>query len=302
MNSSTLINFYDGAANDELAQNCERTQGCSFLYTGKNPEVGQRVEMRVQVDATSNTTCRLSGVVTQVGELPTFDQWVTSSQLAPRPCECTVDPYDGLSPHTLMRFDDPCLIPNCFKCKMRGKDKEITLGTFLDRSHKHLGTITGQEITAYAYLHFQDFYKQDRLPFTGERIYKVILKADDSMQFMWCVKTIQDVTDVLPIKDLPQIFRDWEIGRQAARVAPFNLTDSEKAQWRLERELEWAEKDKQQRKEEKRRGSVILVEVEDAAGRSALIPVPAPLSLSGSDLDQYVARYVRDALSGGQEE
>ena len=62
---------------DEWARLVEPVQrgveGRAFLWTGRKAEVGQRTE--TQITAANGGWCRLSGVVTDVGEMPTLDEW-----------------------------------------------------------------------------------------------------------------------------------------------------------------------------------------------------------------------------------
>ena len=76
--TSTVVEIRDGFIKDEFAKQCEPYQRpYEFLYTGRLPEVGQRTE--TQITSLNGNWCRLSGIVTEVGELPTFDMWVTVS-------------------------------------------------------------------------------------------------------------------------------------------------------------------------------------------------------------------------------
>ena len=123
-------------------------------------------------------------------------------------------------------------------CLLRKGDKEMTLGTLMERTVQHFGTLQNQTITAYAYLNFDFFRKEDELPVKSARIYKVVHKCNDSRDNVWCVESIQDVTD-LPPSELPQVFKDWEIGRESANVAPFDLSDLDRRVWYLQNEVKW---------------------------------------------------------------
>jgi len=123
-------------------------------------------------------------------------------------------------------------------CTLRKGDKEMTLGTLMNRTLEADGTLHNQKLTAHAYLTFDFFHREGRLPVKSGRIYKVVHKADDSKVCMWCVESIEDVTD-LPVSALPQVFKDWEIGRESAGTAPFDLSDLDRKLWVLQNEVMW---------------------------------------------------------------
>ena len=66
--SDRMIEISDGFINDEFAKKCEPVQGREFLYTSRQPKVGQRTETQIQVAGIH--FCRLSGLVTEIGALP----------------------------------------------------------------------------------------------------------------------------------------------------------------------------------------------------------------------------------------
>ena len=86
-NDTITISFNSGFLKDEWSQLVEPIQrglnGRSFLWTGRKPEVGMRTE--TQVTTSNGEWCRLSGVVTEVGDMPSLDEWRAgnSCQLPP---------------------------------------------------------------------------------------------------------------------------------------------------------------------------------------------------------------------------
>jgi len=224
--------FDDGYINDDFSRQCEPVQGRPFLYTGRAPRVGQRTEVAVR---TGENYSRLSGIVTAVGVVPTFDQWVTTSSLAPPPvcCDCepgTTDPYAVLRPETVMGFKEGCPDPNCLSCQIRQGRKEMTLGGLHEGCRELLGAVYGQEVTVYAYLNFDFFHKQRELPFQRGDIYRLIVKVDDSRMNVWCVTSIENVSD-LPASEFPQVFRDWTEGQSTADAPPFVRPEWERREW-----------------------------------------------------------------------
>lgn len=155
--ATTVIEIYDGYIDDENSKKSERFQPpYKFLFSGRIPEIGQRAE--IHATAMSGHGCRLSGIVTHVGDLPTFDQWVTTTCIVPVPCDCFgQDPFSKLSPDTMMPFDPDCRLPqnHCFRCRLRKEgETEATFGTMMNRFHELEGTIHGQEITVFAYVSY----------------------------------------------------------------------------------------------------------------------------------------------------
>ena len=224
-----FFQFRSGFINDDFSKQCEPIQGRPFLYTGRAPEVGQRTEVAVHA---GGEYCRLSGVVSSVGEVPTFDQWVTTSSIAPPPgcCDCKpADPYAMLHPDTILGFGD-CTDPSCLRCEIRQGRKEMSLGELWEGSRQLLGALSGQVVTVYAYLNFDYFHKQGELPFQRGEIYRIILKVDDSKMNVWCATSIENISD-LPVSEFPQVFRDWTEGQKAAGAPPFDLPELQRRQW-----------------------------------------------------------------------
>lgn len=90
-----------------------------------------------------------------------------------------------------------------------------------------MGAIHNQTFTAYAYL---VFYGDPAftLPFSVGRIYQMSFKLDDSKVIPWCMTSTQDVTETMPVKDLPKVFKEWEEGLKSGMLAPFDLPAAER--------------------------------------------------------------------------
>jgi hypothetical protein len=153
-------------------------------------------------------------------------------------CEGSPDPYANVTSDVIMGFHEDCPFPDCTMCLLRNGDKEMSLGTMMERTLEQFGTLQNKTMTAYAYLNFDWFHKDDKLPVKSARVYKVVYRCNDDQTNMWCVASIQDVTD-LPPSELPQAFKDWEIGRENANVAPFDLSDVDRKVWYVQNEGEW---------------------------------------------------------------
>ncbi|KAL3939069.1 MAG: hypothetical protein SGARI_001504, partial [Bacillariaceae sp.] len=214
------IRIQDGFVKDDFAQQCEPFQRpYKFLWTGRVPEVGQRTE--TQITTAEGAWLRLSGIVTEIGEEPTFDQWVTTSSLAPQTvCECSIDPYANARPETKITFPPgrQCPAPDCIMCKLRP-------GLF--------GALQGQKITSFAYLNGDFAHRAGGTAFDKDGgIYKIVYKLDDSKEYIWIVEAIYDCTDC-PTAELPQPFKDWELGQQNGGVAPFHWPELDRKIWKV---------------------------------------------------------------------
>jgi len=195
MTSSPIISFKNGYLKDEWAQLVEPVQrsieGRAFLWTGRKAEVGHRTE--TQITTADGGWCRLSGVITSVGDMPTLDEW---------------------------RDGDSSQLPPGVKSKSLPVNEQSSLrDDFLER----FGTLHGQTVTSYSFLN-PDFYdRQEGLPFKRARVYKVTHTADENMSFFWCVTKVEDVTD-LAQEELPEVFRKWQDGssRVVRRTSSFS--------------------------------------------------------------------------------
>jgi hypothetical protein len=204
----TFIEFADGFVKDDFAKKCNAIQVMDFLYTEKRPKLGQRLE--IQVSFSNNRWCRLSGIVTEIGNLPTYDEWIVATSTVPvPPCRRGEIPADAR-----IRFPRDCPYPNCSTCILRQGETEMTLGTLMNRCFKHMGTLQNQTLAGFAYLNFDFHDNQVGLPISKGNIYKVTLHADDSKECMWMLDSIENVTESVPFNELPQEFRDWKMGHE----------------------------------------------------------------------------------------
>mmetsp|Transcript_26838 Transcript_26838/g.45740 ORF Transcript_26838/g.45740 Transcript_26838/m.45740 type:complete len:185 (-) Transcript_26838:528-1082(-) len=178
MATSFNIAFQEGYIKDEWAKLVEpvyrSVEGRAFLYTGVKPAVGQRTETQIIIQPSSSTSfengaswCRLSGIVTDVGPLPS-----------------TATGEDNTK-----------------------ENKENASGTYYH----------GQTVTSYAFLNFDFYDRQEHLPFKRSRVYKVRHVADERKSFVWCVESIEDVTEMSQEK-MPEAFRKWSEDGSRSRV------------------------------------------------------------------------------------
>jgi hypothetical protein len=193
------IDFQHGFIKDEFCKQCEPVQGREFLYTSKIPKPGQRCETNINLN--NGAWCHLSGIIYDVGPLPSFHQWAMSSTFVPI--------SKTVAPENLVVFPShECSYPKCHSCEIRHGEQRLSFGTFMVRTLDKDGTLNGQQCSALAILN-PDFHKREKdLPFARSRIYQIDFQADDSKENVWCVKTINDVTDA-PREQLPKMFVDW---------------------------------------------------------------------------------------------
>lgn len=180
---SAEIAFKDGYLKDEWSRLVEPVhrgvEGRAFLWTGRQAEVGQRTE--TQITTADGSWCRLSGVVTAVGEMPTLEEW---------------------------REGNSCQLPPGVKSMALPIDQQLLLR---DDFIGQFGTLHGQKVTSYSFLN-PDFYdRQEGLPFKRAKVYKISIVCDENMSFVWCVTRIEDVTGVA-YEELPEVFRKWQEG------------------------------------------------------------------------------------------
>lgn len=195
--TTTEIPFKDGYLKDEYAQRAEPiqrpTEGRPFLWTGRKAEVGQRTETQV-ITSNGKAWCRLSGVVTHVGDMPTLDEW---------------------------RMGNSSQLPEGIKSQTLPVEEQLVLR---DEYIERYGTLHGQSITSYSVLNFDFYDRQDMLPFKSARVYRITYKADENMSFFWIVSKIEDVTDDIVSEEelLPEVFKKWSGGlRVYARSVSF---------------------------------------------------------------------------------
>jgi len=195
----SFISFNDGFAKDCFAKMCEPHQPPhQFLWTGRKPKVGQRVEVQVNFE----DWCRVSGVVTHLDDQPTIGEWKRTTKMyngaGVTRDFMNVDPADGIV------------------------DRTDGIGAYYANSKEHYGSVHGHEITVYGYLNFDMHYKQSNLPLKDSKVYKLKMKFNDGMNSMWILESIEDVTsisnpkEVLKNDEYPEVFRNWKEGYRAA--------------------------------------------------------------------------------------
>lgn len=179
------IDFEQAFIRDDIAERREPFQKPDkFLFTGRQPEKGHRTETQVHLE--NGNWCMLSGVVTEVGELPSMDEWTSKTCYDEKCNNCT--PFEELCP--------------CHK------------EAFRNRILTELGTLNSQVLVSLAILHFDNYYRQENLPFKEDRVYKVTYVANEGRQFTWEVTKIEDVTEVYKSEneEAANLFLDWEGG------------------------------------------------------------------------------------------
>ena len=174
VDTPTIIPFKDGFIKDEWAKLCEPVQQTQFLWTGRKAEVGQRTE--TQISTAEGNWCRLSGVVTHVGDMPTLDEWKRGP--------------NGATFET---------VPLEIQSNIRNQ--------FIN----DFGTLHGQIVISYAYLNFDFNHRQEELPVKKARVYRVTHVADETKVCYWIVTKIEDVTDGIVNGEVmvPEDFKKW---------------------------------------------------------------------------------------------
>jgi len=227
------IPFSNGFVKDGFAKSCQTVQRFrDFLYTGKRAAVGQRLEIQTSpVDDTDESRypgfCRLSGILTELGPPPSFEQWLTTTSLVnsaywkkqleagePLPCGCAV---------AMSRNDasPPCPDPDCLICQLCQEQAQVSYGELYERCLNILGTNHGQTATGLCYLNGDFWEYQNGLQFKAGRLYKVELKVDDVKEHVWSLKSVHDVTaEYTAFEELPEVFRKWVEGHRASGFPP----------------------------------------------------------------------------------
>lgn len=184
LGNMTTIEVEDGFIVDDWAKQAkELDPKCNHLFTGQRAEVGQGTDTSVRLS--NGKPFRFTGVVTEVGPLPSMEEW-----LKERGYQYIVDTDEFKEQHR-----------NCVL--------------------NQLGTLHGQTVVSLAYLN-ANFAKQSEnrgnphslLPFKENRIYKVTYNASEDKMNAWVVSKVEDVNDSyfgdssgnLP---LPQVFKEF---------------------------------------------------------------------------------------------
>lgn len=224
--------FWNGRIDELGSRSSQTNERRDFLHCGKRPRKGQRTEtiLNLEKEIQNNDgfqlplDIRLSGVVTQVGRLPSFSEWIEGSHLPKRIPKCG---YCKLQPIQPLEKDDlqlppSCPDPDCYTNKVSFKGGTTTfMQSMMARTLLLHGTLHSQEVTVYAHLSTESHqelsalkYDATRMPYQAGQVYKVSLVAQDSFPvFEWKVKAIEDVTHMENFEDLPEEFRDYAFGK-----------------------------------------------------------------------------------------
>jgi hypothetical protein len=168
------ILFVEGFLKDGFAKLCEPVQGRSFLYTGKRPTVGQSTE--TQLTFGNGEWCRLSGVVTAVGRMPTLKKWKSNTS------------YQAC-------VKGQCTCPQV-------SPEQVMFELFA-----HDACLAGQTLESYAVLNFDFYHKEGILPIKCDRVYLIKYKVFDGHRYPWVV---EQVTEVENLNDAPEAFHKWK--------------------------------------------------------------------------------------------
>lgn len=221
------IPFSNGFVKDSFAKSCQPIQGRDFLYTGKPAAVGQRLEIQASPVGLLNF-CRLSGILTELGPLPSYEQWLTTTSIvngeywkrhleegAPLPCR-------GANAISRKNTGRPaCPNPDCLMCQLCQGQDQVSYGELYERSLKVLGTKHGQTATGLCYLNAYFWENQNALQFKAGRLYQVKLKVDDRLEFVWTLESVRDVTaEHTVFEELPEVFRKWAEGHRESGFPP----------------------------------------------------------------------------------
>ena len=181
-----VIPFFQGFLDEEHAKHSEQSHDYqndhlnkshqtpkqrspfSYLYGGKRPQMGQRVETVVhfeqhqqqgqqqqqrpqhelgdQQEDPTFVSYRLSGIVTQVGELPTLEEWVPNQSMVVKLPTCH---FCGLSPNHIPRTPT-CPVQDCITNQISQDDtRPFNLHSLMQTYLETHGTIHGQQIVTY---------------------------------------------------------------------------------------------------------------------------------------------------------
>jgi hypothetical protein len=236
-----IIQFYRGKIDEQWARACQIKERRDFLYCGKTPRQGQRIETVVDLEKQSNDTeedtlsraqIRLSGIVTHVGVLPTFSDWIIGDNFANRLPSCgncnlrpLHQPYEKIS----YVFPASCINPACYTNRADIENPSNYLGIMMQRSLLMHGSLHNQIVVSYNYLspesaQLLETRKDDSFfALQTGRVYKMTLLAQDTIPvFYWKVVSIEDVTDTERFEELPEAFRDFVFTRKSVRdLSPF---------------------------------------------------------------------------------
>jgi hypothetical protein len=180
--------------NDKYARLLEaQADRTSFLRSGKTPQVGQRTEIRLALNITKpganmkECLCRISGVITNVGD------WMTS------------DLWKGTSSNLLMERYHKAAGGAAGSPPLSRKMSERILKCIRDR----YGTVHGQCVTTYGILSPDRWsLSQQSLPIPRKGLFKIVLQAQEHRSCVWKVVQVVDVT-LDNHRHLPIKFCNW---------------------------------------------------------------------------------------------
>lgn len=222
-----MMPFSHGRLDELGARTNQKDEKRDFLHCGKRPRKGQRTETVVHLGSPTEVKdlylpswVRLSGVVTQVGHLPSFSDWLMDDNFVKRLPQCG---HCILRPLDKVDFQIPfsCPDPACYTNRALLDDTKNFMHTMMTRTLFLHGTLHNQEIISYAHLSNESVqqlaglkYDTTTFPFQPGQVYKVTLVAHDSTPFFeWKVKNIENVTNVETFEDLPEEFQDFAYGQ-----------------------------------------------------------------------------------------
>eukprot|EP01084_Bolivina_argentea_P186601 321605_1 len=135
---------------DDFSKLCEPVQNVPFLYTTKQPVIGQRTETAAEVPDAG--WCRFSGIITHIHAPPTEAELKELSK-----------PW--------INFMCPCgkPFPNC--------DCDFSVG---------FGAPHGQRVTGRGILNF-DFYDKMKGVVNEDQVYEIEYQMDSNQSFVWIV-------------------------------------------------------------------------------------------------------------------
>ena len=146
----TQFSLEESFIDDEAARDYEEYK-CpyEFLMSGRAPKVGQRIQSYVTL-FDGNDWRRFSGIITSVGEEPSFAEWVSSSMWTEE-CDRSA-PSDSPVRFAYSACDecDPN-DPACWSCKILGgkdsRNKPSNLLQLQEKCKNVMGALHGQTVT-----------------------------------------------------------------------------------------------------------------------------------------------------------
>ncbi|KAG7368939.1 hypothetical protein IV203_031682 [Nitzschia inconspicua] len=237
------IQFSDGRIDELGARTSQNHERRDFLHCGKRPRKGQRTETIVKLENQVGKLeprvtphIRLSGIVTQVGVLPSFSDWIMGDNFCRRLPTCGHCELRHLQNYEKAHFQFPraCPDPDCYTNRASLNNTRSYMQTMMARTLLLHGTLHNQEVVSYAHLANDSWhasstkYDSMQLPFRPGQVYKISLVAQDSSPvFVWKVKSIENVTILERFEDLPEEFRDFAFGMSSPTSPSYSQTFSD---------------------------------------------------------------------------